>query len=428
MRDRPHSFPAESAAAHGGIVGFRILHRRLVALSHPDYIRHVLVSAHDRYERSFHYRTSQQVVGKGLITTDGAFWRARRRQLQPSFHSENIRRSEPAVHAGIEEMFGRWEQRRRAGEPVPIVAEMQTFALTVICRALLSVSIENEEAQRFAQAVRESLYLVRRRNTSMCPVPHWVPDRTNRALRSTRSVLDDFVTTHLKPRLEGGTSQPDIAQALIDARDLETDAALPWNSILDETKTLFAAGFETTATSLAWALHELSQSPAVARRWHAETDQVLGGRSPTWDDLPRLTYTDQIVQESLRLHPPVYSLGRVSLNDDVVGGWIVPRGTTLLLSVYGAQRDPRYWRDPLQFEPDRFRPGADWPRHAFLPFALGKHTCIGNALAVAEATLALAMIGQRYRLMPTVDRDVPVRAQVTLVPAKEIPVRIEKRS
>jgi cytochrome P450 len=427
MRTHPHAFAAEAAARHGGLAAFRILHRRMLAVSHPDYIRHILVTQHERYERSFHYRPSQQVVGKGLITTDGAYWKMRRRQIQPAFRSDTVRRIEPAVHAAAGEMFTRWENLRRAGQPVPIVAEMQTLALTVICRALLSVGIDSAPAQRFANAVRDSLYVVRRRNTSLCPMPHWVPNGTNRALRSTRDVLDAFVSTHLQPRFHGGERRPDIAQALLDARDPETGEALPWSAILDETKTLFTAGFETTATSLAWALHRLSHAPEVASRWHAEIDTVLCGRAPTWDDLPQLVYTDQIVQETLRLHPPVYSLGRECVADDQLDGYTIRRGTTLLLSVYGAQRDPRFWPEPMQFNPDRFAPGASWPRHAFLPFAIGKHTCIGNTFAVAEATLALALIGQRYRLTATQPVDIPVRAQVTLVPATEIPIRIEPR-
>ena len=224
----------------------------MIAVTNPDYLRHVFVARHEKYERSFHYRASQATIGRGLLTTDGDYWKLRRRQIQPAFRPEQIRRVVPATHCAAEEMFVRWERARQAGEPVPLVGEMQTLTMTTMCRALLSVGIESEAALRFAQAVRDSLYVVRRRNTSMCPMPQWVPNRTNRALRDTRDVLDEFVTRHLQPRLQpGAAKQDDIVQQLLDARDPETGEGMPWQAMLDETKTLFTAGFETTATSLA---------------------------------------------------------------------------------------------------------------------------------------------------------------------------------
>jgi enediyne biosynthesis protein E7 len=429
MRERPHTFVAELGQAHGGLAEFRILHRRMLAVTDPDLIRQVLVTRHDRYERSFHYRTTQQAVGKGLITTDGPDWKTRRRQVQPAFRPDALERIVPAVARAAAEMFARWDEHIAVGESVSLLSEMQTFALTVMCRALLSVGIDSAEARRFAVAVRESLYLVRRRNTSLCPVPHWVPDRLNRGLQQTHIVLDEFIARHLRPRVAGSApSLPDIVQSLLDSRDSETGEPLSWQALLDETKTLFTAGFETSATMLAWALHAISHHPEIAAAWHAEIDRVLGGRAPAWSDLPQLGYTDQIIQETLRVYPPVYTLGRVCVTADDLGGCRIPVGRTMLLSVYGAHRDPKFWSAPEQFDPDRFAPGRSWTRHAFLPFALGKHTCMGNTFAVAEAVLTLALIGQRYRIDPTVPLAVPMRAQVTLVPAHEIPVRLTRRS
>lgn len=429
MREAPHLFAARAGLRHGGIARFRILHRGMIAVSHPDLIREVLVTRHEKYERSFHYRTTQQTIGRGLITTDGAYWKMRRRQIQPAFRTEHLKRIVPAVHQATDEMFARWETRRAAGEPVPLGDEMQTLTLTVMCRALLSVGIDSEAARRFGTAVRESMYLVRKKNTSLCPVPHWIPSPLNNGLRQRRDVLDEFVGGHLRPRLAGGTEpRDDIAQALLDARDPETGEALPWQSLLDETKTLFGAGFETTSTALTWTLHRLSQHPEVAAAWHGEVDRVLGGRAPAWDDLPQLEVTERIFSETMRLYPPVYNMGRVCREDDVLGGCRIRAGETLLLSIYGAHRTPEFWTDPERFDPERFAAGRVVAKHAFMPFALGKHLCIGAAFATAEAVLVLARIAQRYRLGPTLGLDVPARAQVTLIPASEIPVRVEART
>lgn len=429
MRHRPHSFVAELGLRHGGLAQFRILHRRMIAVTHPDYLRHILLTQHDRYERSFHYRTSRAIIGRGLLTTDGAYWKMRRRQIQPAFRPDHVQRVVPAMNQAVNEMFARWETAHRSGQPISLTDEMQTLTLTVMCRALLSVGIDSEAARKFGAAVRDSLYVVRRKNTSLCPMPRWVPDRNNRALRATRDVLDEFLIAHLQPRLAPGVApQTDIAQGILDARDPETGEALPWQSILDESKTLFSAGFETTSSMLAWALHRLSQHPEIAAVMHDEVDRVLAGRAPTWEDLPRLAYTAQVINETMRLYPPVYSMGRACLEDDELAGCRIRRGETLLLSIYGAHRTPEFWPEPLRFDPTRFSPGREWTKHAFLPFGFGKHLCIGNTFALAEATIALALIGQRYRLVPTVALDVPIRAQVTLVPASPIPVRLEPRS
>ncbi len=424
----PHRFAAEIGAAHGGLARFRVLHRRLIAVTHPDYLRQVLVTRHERYERSFQYRTSRAIVGLGLITTDGPYWKLRRRQIQPAFRPEHLRRILPAALQASGEMFARWEALRRSGQPIPVVAEMQTFTLTVMCRALLSVGVESDEAHAFGEALRGSLALVRRKNTSACPVAAWIPTSTNRALAATRRIFDGFLRPHLESRRRPGAEpRDDIVQHLLEARDPETGEGLPWPSLLDETKTLFAAGFETTATALAWALHCLSHHPRAAEAWHAEVDGVLGGREPVWEDLERLAGTARIVDETLRLYPPVYTMGRVCTEDDELGGFPIRRGDNLLLSIYGAHRMARFWPEPERFDPDRFGPGRSWERHAYLPFALGKHQCIGNTFALSEATLVLALIGQRYRLRPTLPSAVPAKAQVTLVPATEIPMHLDPR-
>ena len=425
----PHRFAANAANLHNGLVRFRVLHRPMIAVTHPDFLRQILVTHHERYERSFHYHTSRAIVGLGLITTDGPDWKLRRRQIQPAFRPEAIERVLPAVLVAADELFARFETARRSGTTLPVVSEMQTFTLTVMLRALLSEGIDSGEARAFGDALRQSLLLVRRKNTSACPMAQWIPTPINRGLTTMRRIFDAFLTPRLKARLAPNSPpRDDIVQNLLGARDPETGASLPWQSLLDETKTLFAAGFETTATALAWTLHCLSHHPDVAVRWHSEIDEVLMGRTPKWEDLPRLTYTSQIVQETLRLYPPVYTMGRVCREDDRLGDYPIRSGETLLLSVFGAHRMPAFWPAPDRFDPQRFATDASWPRHAFLPFALGKHQCIGNTFALSEITLFLALLGQRYQLRPTQPFDIPARAQVTLVPAHEIHLRLEPRS
>jgi cytochrome P450 len=180
--------------------------------------------------------------------------------------------------------------------------------------------------------------------------------------------------------------------------------------------------------AMAWTLYLLARHPDVAERCHEEVTRVLGGSMPAWEQLPQLKWTQQIVNESLRLYPPVYSMGRECIADDVIDGRPIRRGTIALLSIYGIQRGAPWWEDPMAFRPERFDDESRLPPNAFMPFGIGKHVCLGNNFAMIEMKLMVAMIVQRFRLELVDDAEVDARAQITLVPSREIPVRLTRRS
>jgi cytochrome P450 len=312
---------------------------------------------------------------------------------------------------------------------VNAVGDMQRLTMAVIARALLSTDVASDEAARFGQAVRDSQRLVRQRNTSWLALPSWVPTPANRHLRATRATLDAYIDLHLRARREGRGGCPfDILRALLQARDPETGEALPHDALRDETKTLFVAGFETTATALAWTLYLLARHPEAASRWHDEVDQTLDGAPPAYEDLERLTWTGQVIHEALRLYPPVYNIARECITDDEIDGHPITAGSTALISVFGIHRAADWWPNPHTFDPERFAPGREWPRHAFLPFAVGKHICIGASFALTEMTVILALLAQRFRIALADDREVGEVPQITLAPEREIPLRLTPRS
>ncbi len=428
MARAPHAFPAELANLHGGLARFRVGHKVFTAVTDADLARQILVERHERYERSFHYHTGQSVIGRGLLSTDGPEWLRRRRQALPAFQGMSLRQVAPATHAAMTEMLQRWEAERTAGRTVDAVREMQRLTLSVISRALLSEPVGPSDAERFGQAVRDSLRLVRQRNTAWAALPLWVPTAANRRLHQTRAILEDYLGPRLAARQRANGTHEDILGALRASVHPETGQAPSDRHLLDELKTLFVAGFETTATALAWALHLLARHPAVAARWYEEVDAVLNGRVPAWEDLRKLAWTAQVIHETLRLYPSVYSLGRVCVQDDDLGGMRIRPGAVVLISVYGIHRSARYWSDPEVFDPARFGPGRSRHEHAYLPFAVGKHTCIGKEFALAEMTVALAMLAQRYEIQPGHDGEVGSLAQITLVPDRPIPLRLIPRS
>lgn len=424
----PHLFPAELGWRHGGLARFRVLRMRFLAVTHPDYARQILVTRQERYARSYHYRNGQVILGRGLLSTDGDHWLKRRRQMLPAFRADRLQNLVPATCDAVAALLARWEAARRQGEPVPAVLDMQRLSLSVIGRALLSTEVGLDDADRFGQAVRETLRLMRERNTSWFAPPVWWPTAGNRQLHATRNSLDEFVDSHIGRRGAADDGRPrDILNALLRARDAKTGEAIGAKGLREETKTLFVAGFETTATALAWALHALARHPEAAARWHEELDQVLAGRPPGIQDLHRLPFTAAIVSETLRLYPPVYNVVRECVSADDIAGVAIRPGDLMMISIFGIHRAAQWWREPEAFRPERFLPPAEWPRDAYLPFASGKHTCIGDDFALTEMLVALALIGQRYRVELVDHRPPAMVARITLAPAREIPLRLIAR-
>jgi cytochrome P450 len=422
----PHRFPAQLGWKHGGLAGFRILHKPFLVVTDPDCATQIFVTKHERYYRSFHYRNQQAILGKGMISTDGDLWLKRRRQALPAFRVDTIKRVVPATRTATVDLLNRWDTRQASGNAVCIVEDMRWLAMSVVAHALLSAHPEEQEAARFGRAVADALQLIRVRNTSAFNLPLSFPTRHNRRLAEVRQILDRYIESHLLRRDEGFAAQ-DILDALLQARDPETGEGLSREALIDETKTLFAAGFETTASVLAWTLYLLARHPEVAERWYAEVDRVLAGAQPEWEHLEKLTWIEQVLNESMRLYPPVYTLARECIADDVWDGKDIKQGSVLLISVYGIHRAEQWWPSPEAFLPERFAPGKEWPRNAFLPFGMGKHVCIGTSFAMTEMKTILALIGQRYRLEFAGTSEVKEVARITLAPFEEIPIRLVPR-
>ena len=213
------------------------------------------------------------------------------------------------------------------------------------------------------------------------------------------------------------------------AVDEETSEGMDDRQLRDEVITMYLAGHETTALALTWAWHLLSHHPEVTDRLEAELQQVLGGRVPTAADLPRLRYTRMVVEESMRLYSPTWTIARDVRQDDVIDGHRIPAGAMVMLSQYVIHRRPDFWPDPERFDPERFAPDAVKQRHrfAYFPFSTGPRVCIGNTFSLVESTMILATVCQRYRLHPVLGRDVPPDVQVTYRPKGGLPIERVRR-
>ena len=244
-----------------------------------------------------------------------------------------------------------------------------------------------------------------------------MPTPANLRLRRALRTLDDLVARILVDRRRSGVDPGDLLAMLMSAVD-ETGGTMNDKQLRDEVLTIVLAGHETTANLLTFTWHLLAQHPEAEARLHAELDATLGARTPAFEDLPRLAYTEQVIQESLRMYPPAWCFERQAIADDELAGQAVPAGTIIGVCPYTLQRDAGYWRDPERFDPDRFAPerAEARPRYAFLPFGDGPRVCIGKGFALMEAKIILATLAQRWRIRPKLVGPLPLDAGITLRP------------
>ncbi|WP_257458377.1 cytochrome P450 [Archangium lipolyticum] len=418
---------------HGDFVRLRMgptIH--LLSLASPELIKHVLVDHADRYNKPPSFlRDVRDLLGNGLFSSEGDFWKRQRRLMQPSFHKERLATLAEGMVDVTGQMLARWRSHSTSA-PLDIFSEMMRLTLAVVGRALFSTDVSGT-AERVGQAMAVALEEVNYRGLSFgLRPPDFIPTARNRAWRRVLSTLDAIVFDIIARRREGQTHGDDLLATLMATQDADTGERMTDQQLRDETMTLFLAGHETTATALAWMWHLLSQHPDVEARARAEVDTVLGDRLPTADDLPHLRYLTQIFEETLRLYPPAWLFARQPVKEDVLAGVHIPASPRVIvtLNAYVLQRNPKLWPDPERFDPDRFSPehAADRPRFSLLPFGGGQRLCIGNAFALMEATLITATVLQRFQLRALPGRPVEPEPLITLRPKGGLPMLLEPLS
>jgi cytochrome P450 len=426
----PHNFPAEAAKTFQGIAKIRLLHKKVICINHPGFYEHIMVSNHTNYERSHHFKNQQLFIGKGMLSTDGPEWAAKRSRGMPAFNREALKKMVPLSVNVTQKFLKEWSSSAEKNEAVSLVPEMQKITLSIICQSLFSVDVERENVTEFCDILREGVATLRRFNNSLFNFPQWVPTKLSKDLIRTRGLMQDFVLDRLAAREKLKSNHQrthDIFEILFGGKTQKDMSAEELQNALDECKTLLIAGFETTALTLTWALHLLSLHPEVAAKWHAECDNVIKDEFPSWEDLDKLEYTKQVLFETMRLYPVVFTQPRIALNDDQLGPYKIKKGSLLLLSNYGIHRSKEHWVDAEEFKPERFAKGASWPRASFMPFGKGKHTCIGNNFSIYEMLVLLSMIGKKFSFERVTSEEIGIRPSLVLLPDRDILVKLRSR-
>ncbi|PZF93705.1 cytochrome P450 [Micromonospora deserti] len=386
-----------SAASYGDAVRLGPGSKALYFFNHPDHAKHVLADNSQNYHKGIGLVHARRALGDGLLTSEGELWRKQRRVIQPAFQAKRIARQAGAV---VEEGARLVERLRayRDGEPVDVVREMTGLTLGVLGRTLLDTDLSGHRSVGHAFEVMQDQAMFEMASMSM--VPTWVPLPNQLRFRRARRELQRVVDALVAERLARGEVGDDALSRLIVSTRAESDPRLGRLRMRDELVTLLLAGHETTASTLGWTFHLLDRHPEVWERVRAEAMQVLGDRMPVHEDLGRLRYTAMVINEAMRLYPPVWMLSRRSQGPDEIGGYHVPAGSDVLICPYTLHRHPDFWADPDRFDPDRFDPARSGsrPRYAYVPFGAGPRFCVGNHLGLMEATFVTAMVVRELRL------------------------------
>lgn len=407
---------------------------RFMLVNHPELIRHVLLDNLGNYRKSPVYQVLRLILGEGLITSEGEPWRRQRKLAQPAFHPKALTGFADTMIRSTAELVDTWS-RLPEGTRLDAHEEMMRLTLRIIGGTLFGTRLD-AEADAIGGALTEVIHFIHHRSLSLWNWPLTLPTPANRRFLRARATLDRMVYRIITERRSAQASPPaagagesadlDLLGLYMSARDEDGGPGMTDTQLRDEVMTLVLAGHETTAVVLSWTFDLLSRHPAAERRLRQELREVLGDRPPTLEDLEQLPYTGWVLSESMRLYPPAWVLDRQAVADDVIGGRTVRRGTLVGICPYTLHRHPAFWDNPEGFDPERFSPQRTRvrPRYAYLPFGAGPRICIGNAFALLEAKIILAMVLQRYRLELVPGHRSEPEPSVTLRPRHGVPVTL----
>lgn len=410
---------------YGDVVRARFFYVTAYFLYHPDDIEYVVSTNAKNFVKSMSLRSNffHRLVGNGLLTSEGEVWKRQRRLAQPAFHRQRINAYGDVMVDYAQRMTASW----RAGEVRDIHRDMMRLTLEIVVRTLFNADV-SQDADTVGRALSKIVKPFASQATLKWILDNRLPTPAHRRFHREAQTIDDIVYRIIADRRASGLDQGDLLSMLLAAHD-EDGSQMTDKQLRDEVMTLFLAGHETTALTLSWTWYLLAQNPRVEQKFHAELDDVLGGRLPTLEDLPRLKYTDMIAREAMRLYPPAYGLGREAIEECEIGGFRVPRKTQVFMFQWVTQRDARFFPDPETFHPERWTEefATSLPKYAYFPFGGGPRFCIGNSFAMMEIVLVLASIGQQFRLALAPDHPVSILPAMSLRPKDGIRVVIESR-
>jgi cytochrome P450 len=449
------------AREYGDISHFKLGREHVYLVNNPEYIERVLIYDHRNFKKGKRLQTAKAVLGEGLVTSEGDYHNRQRRLIQPIFHPKQVVTYGSIVSDYAARMRDGWNE----GSTVDISHEMMRLTLRIICKAVLNYDVESE-----AQEVGKALTTVRKYSKrlqspigqvldkiSILPAPKRAREAKNELdllvyglitdrRKQEGSDTDKRLTDLLTRLLEAQDSNPDqvkpnyassASTSTSTSMSRSTDGKMTDKQVRDEVMTIFIAGHETTANALTWTFYLLSQHRDIEKKLQDEIDSVLGhsagnnvvSKIPSVEDVPKLQYTEKVLRESMRLFPPVWTMGRYVENDYPVGEFTIPAGSSVLMSQYVMHHDPRYYENSEEFNPERWTDEfkTHLPRFSYFPFGGGIRGCIGEPFAWMEGILIIATIAQKWTMDLTADQRIKLDPAITLRPKYGMKMKLTLR-
>jgi len=382
-------------------------------VNHPDYIKHILVNNNQNYNKGPGFERVKMLLGNGIIVSDGVFWRRQRRMIQPSFSRQLIAGMMDDVKACNLRLLDDWLQKAKNNDVVDITEEMSQLSLEIILRVLLG-----RDYDRILEEQGENPFAILTQD----------PSRDMRLVLKYRA-LTGIIQGIIDHRRRHPLDAEDFLSSFMAAEDKDTGEPMTDKELIDEVMTLIVAGHETSAGALNWAWYLLAQHPTEMQKLCDEIDAAGFEEIPEFEQLEKLPYARQILDESLRLYPPVWLFTRKAIHEDRIGPYDVPAGTDIFIAPYYLHRHPAFWDEPEVFRPERFSEEAVKARHKFvhIPFSAGPRRCIGDYFAMVEMQMHLAMIAKKISLEIVAPRTLELAPDVNLRSKQAFEMRLSLR-
>lgn len=422
----PLGFLENCARNYGDVVRLRFLNKSILLLNNPADIEFVLTAGSRNFRKTIGYRTPtmRRLFGQGLLTSEGEFWTRQRRLSQPAFHRDRIAGYARIIVDFAERDLAKW----RPGETRATHLDMMRLTTEVVTKALFHSDVPRE-IDELGEASNAVMQRFTQQFTGWRMLMNILPTPGSRRFEKAMRELDHFVYGLIRERRASGEDTGDLLSMLLQARD-DDGNGMSDQQLRDELTTLMVAGLDTTALTLAWAFYLLALNPEMDRKLFHDVQTVLGDNPPAFSDLPKLTYADAVVKETMRLYPAGWILGREAQADCDTGSLKIPKGTSVMMSQWLKHHDGRYFSQPEKFLPERWLSDEikKLPKFAYFPFGGGPRICIGNAFAMMEATLVLAVVTQKFRLTAAPNYEVKPWPAITLQPRGGIFLKVEQRN
>lgn len=412
----------ERVASYGPVAKMQVFTDKYYVVREPELIQQTLAQGHSKMIKDRFTRELSRVLGWGLVSSDGDLWRRQRKLVSYAFTPKRIKTYGDSMVGAAERTLASWKDQ----EIIDVSATMSELTLDIVGKTLFDADVRGT-----AQDVGEALHVISdfyiESLETLIPTPTWWPGRKNREFQRAVMTVDKIITSIVSERRGSGEDRGDLLSGLLHAKDEQ--GAMSDRQLRDELVTLFLAGHETTSLALTYAFYFLSQHPELEQQAQQEAARVLDHRPATADDMPALEFIGRVIKETMRLHPPVWTIGRELTEDIELDGHTIKKGSNLLFSQWVTHRLPAYFPEPDRFDPDRWLPERAKGVHkfAYFPFGGGPRICIGNHFAVMEAVLVLASLIRDYRLELLPGEQVEFHPSVTLRLKHGLRMRLHRR-